>query len=149
MLGGLFDGVGVGVFAVILLRALDLETADGVEVVGMTLVLLEGVLMGDLLWMILMLLGLFLMMGWWRGHGVWLLRFLEFWSVRVCLVLGLASCAVSHRFNLNTQRYMIHLRLNSRFYQIETTGINVLERKDMLKLRNGKRVERVGQSIAG
>lgn len=68
MLGGLFDGVGVGVFAVILLRALDLETADGVEVVGMALVLLEGVLMGNLLWMALMLLGLFLMMGWWRGH---------------------------------------------------------------------------------
>lgn len=62
VLGGLFDGVGVGVFTVILLCTLDLETADGVEVVGMALLLLEGVLIGDFLWMAVMLLGLFLMM---------------------------------------------------------------------------------------
>lgn len=39
------------------------------------------------------------------------MRFLELRSVRVRLVLRLATCAVSHRFNLNTQRYITHLRL--------------------------------------
>lgn len=62
VLGGLFDGVGVGVFTVILLCALDLETADGVKVVGKALLLLERVFIVDFLWMAVMLLGLFLMM---------------------------------------------------------------------------------------
>lgn len=68
--------------------------------------------------------------------------------MRVGLVLGLATCAVSHRFNLNTRRYITHLRLSLGFYLIETTGINVLERGDIQESRSGNCVERVGQSNA-
>lgn len=102
VLGGFFDGVGDG-FAVVLLRAFDLEAADCVEVVGVALLSLQGVLMGQLLWMAGMLQGLLLMVVRWCGHGRCLLRFFEFW---VSLVLGLATCAVSHRFNLNKRRYI-------------------------------------------
>ena len=148
VLGGFFDRVGPAYFAVILLGALDLEAADGVEVIRVPLLLLEGVVVRCFLWMAVMLFRLFGMV---RGRCCnWpcLLRFLEFRSVGVGLVLGLATCAVSHRFNLNTQRY-ITLRLFSRFYHSETTGKEVLECSAQARPSNGTPWERVGQSKAG
>lgn len=110
VLGGFLYGVTVYDFAVVLLCALDLEAADAIEVVGVTVLPLEGVLVGQLLWVGGILFGLFVRVRRVCGHRGCLLRFFELGDVGICLVLGLASCTVSHRFNLNTRRYITKIR---------------------------------------